>query len=86
MTRHFGLQNASRRTSPAGAIQGTGPAAYGTTQYIGADLHQIPSGSIHAAPIDDDVRERAACTFATVVLSLCFAIPLILAGIILRFQ
>lgn len=85
MTRHFGLQNASGRLTPRGH-SGNQPSAYDTTQYIGADLHQIPSGSIHAAPIDDDVRERAACTFATVILSLCFAIPLILAGIILRFQ
>ena len=50
-----------------------------------ADLPNSPSDFLRA-PIDDDVRERAAKTFCAVVISSAFAIPLMLAGIILYFS
>lgn len=85
MTRQFGLRNMSRRTIPSGAL-GNSPAAYGAQRNTGADLYPIPSNSLRAAPVDDRVRERAAITFCTIVLSLSFLIPMVLAGIMLHFK
>lgn len=76
--------NMSGRTI-SGGIDNRSPA-YGTTQYIGTELPKLPSNSLNAAPIDDDTRERAAKIFVTVFLSLCFFVPLMLAGIMLHFK
>lgn len=47
----------------------------------GAGCGQVPV-SFHA-PVDDSTKERAALTFISVFLSLCFAIPMVLAGIMM---
>lgn len=82
--RHFGLSNARGRTIPGGT--GNRPSAYSAKQYYRADLPNSPSSFLRAAPVDDPVRERAAKIFCTVVISCAFAIPLMLAGIMLCFR
>lgn len=68
------------------ALGGIKPPASRHGTIRSADLHPIPAGSLNFAPVDDRTRERAAKIFCTVVLSLCFAIPMMLAGIMLHFK
>ena len=48
-----------------------------------ANENPIPSGSLRFAPVDERTKERVTLTFVTVFLSLCFAIPMVLAGIMM---
>lgn len=80
--RHFGIKQ-TVRPLPGGIRR---EAARHGANFTHADLHPIPSGSLNVVPSDDDTRERAACTFAVVVLSACFLIPMVLAGIMLHFR
>lgn len=50
------------------------------------DPYPLPAQSLRPDPLAEVRRERAALTFSTVVLSLIFAIPMILAGIILHLR
>lgn len=81
--RHFGNPIGGRLT-PWGH-SGDQPSTYGVRN-THADLPKLPAESLRAAPVSHDVRERATKIFATVFLSLCFAIPLMLAGIMIRFK
>jgi hypothetical protein len=45
----------------------------------------MPAQSLRDIPVPD-VRERAAVSFIVVFLSLVFAIPMILAGIMMHFR
>jgi hypothetical protein len=82
MTRHFGIPNTSGRLT-AGAHRQSSASRANTPR----DLPPLPDGSI--LPNDlFSARDRnfAAGTFATVVLSLGFLIPMLCAGVILHFR
>lgn len=77
-SRHFGIPNV--RTGLGGNEHQPARSRANTPR----DLYPLPSGSISNG--DAPGRERAALTFVTVFLSLCFAIPMILAGIMMHFR
>lgn len=83
MSRNFGM---SGRLETGVHSQ---PSTYGTYS-TRADPYPLPAGSVirdgFSPVVDRRTKERAALTFATVFWSLVFAIPLLIAGIMLRFH
>lgn len=51
-----------------------------------ADPYKMPSGSILPDPLTDVQRSSASGLFFTVFFSLMFAIPLLLAGVMIKFR
>lgn len=77
MMRNFGLINSGRLITRANHQP---PARAQTPR----DPMQLPSGSIHGEPIP--ARERATLSLITIFLSLMFAVPFLLAAILLHFH
>ncbi len=50
------------------------------------NLYPFPAQSLRSDPSDERLRERAALSFVTVFLSVCFLIPMVCAGVMLHFR
>lgn len=84
MSRNFGMGGPA--SSHGGGASADRPT-YGAIQ-TRADPYPLPAGSIRSgfSPVNERTKERAALTAATVFFSFAFVIPLILAGVMLRFH
>lgn len=80
--RNFGLQNKSGPVSAGGVSTNRSAYATGARRDY---LPPLPAGSLNY-DADAKSRERAAGWFFAVVISLVFAIPLVLVGIIRLFS
>lgn len=76
--RNFGIMTSG--TAVGGNQPSRSLSSANTTR---ADLPPLPRGSILSDPLSDRDRSRASGIFFTVFISLVFAIPMVLAGIML---
>lgn len=84
MSRQFGLRTSG--TAPGAQLRSRPPIVVRGLTHDNSNLPPLPAQSLRPDPLAAATRERATISFVTVLLSLTFLAPLVLAWAMIKFR